>query len=182
MKISKMFKRIASMGMALAMAMSCAAVSAGAIDYTTDEPNAIADAYVKAKINSILNVDAHLTDTAVPPVHAPEEVNAWVDEDNMTVTIEFVNEIFAVQSIASASNEKKDNVSLATVVSKQTTPDTVRGTGDRIQYVTFKVTDFDTDYTFTATEYVNKCAYTTLMGQAGKTKEFPITINVGAPE
>ena len=182
MKISKMFKRIASMGMALAMAMSCAAVSAGAIDYTTDEPNAIADAYVKAKINSILKVDAHLTDTAVPPVHAPEEVNAWVDEDNMTVTIEFVNEIFAVQSIESASNEKNGDVSLATVAETKTTPDTVRGTGDRIQFVTFKIAKFDTDYTFNATEYVNKCAYTTLMGQAGKTKTFPITINVGAPE
>ena len=44
MKISKMFKRIASMGMALAMAMSCAAISAGAIN-VNDDPNAIADAY-----------------------------------------------------------------------------------------------------------------------------------------
>lgn len=181
MRISKLFKRIASMGMALAMAMSCAAVSAGAISID-DEPNSITDAYVKAEINKVLHVNAHLTSEAVPPLKGPTDVNAWVDEDNMTVTIEFVNEIFAVQSIAAESNEKKGGVSLATVESTQTTPDTVRGTGDRIQYVTFKIADFDTDYTFAATEYVNECEYTSLMGQAGETKEFPITINVGAPE
>ena len=44
MKISKMFKRIASMGMDLALAMSCAAISAGAAD--TSKYTATADVYV----------------------------------------------------------------------------------------------------------------------------------------
>lgn len=71
MKISKMFKRIASMGMALAMAMSCAAVSAGAAD--TTKYTVTADVYVAKADNYIKLVDAHLTDTAVPPVNAPEQ-------------------------------------------------------------------------------------------------------------
>ena len=184
MKISKMFKRIASMGMALAMAMSCAAVSAGAIDYTTDEPNAIADAYVKAKINSILNVDAHLTDTKVPPTHAPEVKNAWVDEENKTVTIEFVNTIFAVQNIDTDSQEtNNDDESCATITDTKMTDDTVRGDGyKRVQYVTVAFENYDTEYTFSATEYINRHAYTVLMGQVGKTKNFDITIKVNAPQ
>ena len=183
MKISKMFKRIASMGMALAMAMSCAAVSAGAIS-TTDDPNVIADAYVKAKVHNLIKLDAHLTDTKVPPTHAPEVKNAWLDEENKTVTIEFVNPIFAVQSINTDSEEvNEDGESCATITDTQMTADTVRG-GDyqRVQYVTVAFEDYDTEYTFGSTEYVNKHAYTVLMGQAGKTKNFDITIKVNAPQ
>lgn len=183
MKISKMFKRIASMGMALAMAMSCAAISAGAIN-VNDDPNAIADAYVQAKFNSILHIDAHLTDTSVPPVNAPTVKNAWVDEENKTVTIEFVNTVFAVQNIDTDSQETNDDdESCATITDTKMTDDTVRGDGyKRVQYVTVAFENYDTEYTFSATEYVNRHAYTVLMGQAGKTKNFDITIKVNAPQ
>lgn len=119
MKISKMFKRIASMGMALALAMSCAAISAGAAD--TTKYTVTADVYVAKADNYIKLVDAHLTDTAVPPIHAPEQNGVVEKVDNgYNVTVQLKNETLELKTIADTSAATDDKT--AKVLSSANVP------------------------------------------------------------
>ena len=180
----KTMKKIVSLVLAVACMMSLA-VSAFAADaettfeVPTTEPNVIADVYVDYRINTILHIDAHLTDANVPPLTAPTTNNAWltIEDGQKYVVVEFVNETFVVESIA--ENAEKGG---ATVVGTISIPDTVRG-GEftRIQYVKFSFTDYDESYTFTAQEYVNHSTFTDMMGQSGKTKNFDLTLKVTDP-
>ena len=165
MKISKMFKRIASMGMALAMAMSCAAVSAGAAD--TTKYTVTADVYVAKADNYIKLVDAHLTDTAVPPVKALEKV-----DDGYNVTVKLNNETFELKTIADTSAATDDKT--AKVVS---TDSVTSKSGKRIQTITFFVPELDKVYKFDATEYVNKHVFT--IGNTGD-KTLPISVKISS--
>lgn len=171
MKISKMFKRIASMGMALAMAMSCAAVSAGAAD--TTKYTVTADVYVAKADNYIKLVDAHLTDTAVPPVNAPEQ-NGTLEkvDDGYNVTVKLNNETFELKTIADTSAATDDKA--AKVVS---TDSVTSKSGKRIQTITFFVPELDKVYKFDATEYVNKHVFT--VGNTGD-KTLPISVKISS--
>ena len=171
MKISKMFKRIASMGIALAMAMSCAAVSAGAAD--TPKYTVTADVYVAKADNYIKLVDAHLTDTAVPPVKAPEQ-NGTLEkvDDGYNVTVKLNNETFELKTIADTSAATDDKT--AKVVS---TDSVTSKSGKRIQTITFFVPELDKVYKFDATEYVNKHVFT--IGNTGD-KTLPISVKISS--
>ena len=173
MKISKMFKRIASMGMALAMAMSCAAISAGAADTDTTKYTVTADVYVAKADNYIKLVDAHLTDTAVPPINAPEQ-NGTLEkvDDGYNVTVTLNNETFELKTIADTSAATDDKT--ATVVS---TDSVTSKSGKRIQTITFFVPELDKVYKFDATEYVNKHVFT--IGNTGD-KTLPISVKISS--
>ena len=171
MKISKMFKRIASMGMALALAMSCAAISAGAAD--TTKYTVTADVYVAKADNYIKLVDAHLTDTAVPPSHAPEQNGVVEKVDNgYNVTVQLKNETLELKTIADTSAATDDKT--AKVLSSANVPSK---SGKRIQTITFFVPELDKVYKFEATEYVNKHAFT--IGNTGD-KTLPISVKISS--
>lgn len=175
MKISKMFKRIASMGMALAMAMSCAAISAGAAD--TSKYTATADVYVAKDDNIIKLVDAHLTDTAVPPINAPEqngEVEKVTGGYNVAVTLN--NETFELKTI------EEDSMAVGTVDGIEaagakvlSTSNVTSKSGERIQTIKFFVPELNKVYKFAATQYVNKHVFT--IGNTGS-KSFPISVKI----
>lgn len=115
MKISKMFKRIASMGMALAMAMSCAAISAGAVDM--DPTTVTANLYVDAD-HSFKGKDSYLTpDSAffgslqLPIKGTTQNATLSVEDDTATLVVPVTNNILRFVSFADSKTTAEDTTS-----------------------------------------------------------------------
>ena len=175
MKISKMFKRIASICLAVTMVMGCTAISTAAD--TTTQYTATADVYVAKKDNIIKAMDAYLTDTAVPPTSAPSQ-NATVEvlSSGYNVTVTLNNEYFELKSIATDSKaiDSTNNIT-ATGAKVASTTTTTSKSGERIQKITFYIPELGEIYKFDASEYVNVHPFTLLY--VGN-KSFPISVKV----
>lgn len=113
MKISKMFKRIASMGMALAMAMSCAAVSAGAADTSLSDGtySITANLYVPAEKNEVAGVNAYLTNSFVMPTWAvSDNATLTVADGTAKLTVPVVNNTFALIELGKTTSTGVSNI------------------------------------------------------------------------
>lgn len=170
-----MFKKLTATFLAVlcVMVMSLSVFAASAGDTVT------ADCYIDWKINTILNVTAHLTDTGVPPTTAPSK-NAVLETPTSTypyqVTIHLNNTVLALEDITLDEVTGSSN-GTAQILSYTPTADSYRDGVERIDTLTVGFTNFDEEYVFEAEEYANEHPFVKLMGQVGS-KNFDLTVKV----
>ncbi len=177
MKISKLFKRIATMGMALAMAMSCAAISAGAADVETE--TVTANVYVAAADNTILNKTAYFTPaTKWNPLDLPifagsDNATMTVDGTTTTVEIPLTNHIFHFVSFPDGTMTY--TAGDMTVTAEDTNADTF---ADKMTY-TFKNDSFDEDQVYRIAGCNCYASESTIVGDNAGEHQFAVSMKVG---
>jgi len=177
-------KKVLSIMLAIACVMSLSATAFAADAPVTGKTYTVtADVYVTKKDNFIKLLDAHLTDSSVPPVTAPDQnATLTVVDGGYNVTVTLNNETFELTTITKNSvgiGEDEKGEATATGAKVVSTKTVASKHGNRIQTITFFVPEngLGTDklYKFDATEYVNSSAFTLLyVGE----KTFPISLKV----